>query len=79
MEILEATFLLSDLIYSPLELMKPHLANVNVIEIFEVEVSVHGDFFHLQETCLNIIKNALEAMDSKGNLIFKIYQTRKNI
>ena len=79
MELKETTFLLSDLIQSSLELMKPHLFSVTVIKKTDVDVRLYGDFIHLEETCINIIKNALEAMNNKGTLIIKVNQTKKGI
>ncbi|MED3965805.1 sensor histidine kinase [Niallia taxi] len=79
MELKETTFLLSDLIQSSLDLMKPHLFSVTVIKRMDVDVQLYGDFIHLEETCLNIIKNALEAMNNKGILIIKVYQTKQGI
>ncbi|WP_382549270.1 sensor histidine kinase [Streptomyces sp. NPDC057131] len=79
MELKETTFLLSDLIQSSLDLMKPHLFCVTVIKRLNVDVRLYGDYIHLEETFINIIKNALEAMDNRGILIIKVNQTKKGI
>lgn len=79
MELKETKFLLSDLIQSSLDLMKPHLFSVTVIKRLDVDVQLYGDFIHLEETCINIVKNALEAMNYKGTLIINVNQTKKGI
>ncbi|MGM2815880.1 ATP-binding protein, partial [Bacillus cereus group sp. Bce007] len=61
MNLKESQFWLSDNIESTLALLQPYLnSNVQVIKQYEVDVKVHGDPIHIQETLLNIIKNALE-------------------
>jgi len=79
MELKETKFLLSDLIHSSLDLMKPHLFSVTVINRMEIDVQLYGDFIHLEETCINIIKNAQEAMNNEGTIIIKVIQTKKGI
>ncbi|MEU2237517.1 hypothetical protein, partial [Streptomyces vietnamensis] len=45
----------------------------------EADVEIYGDFIHLEETCLNIIKNAIEAMNRSGTLLINVYQYKKNL
>lgn len=77
MELQESKFWLSDLINSSIDLIQPHISNINIIKNYEVDAKVYGDFVHLQETALNIMKNAIEAMNYSGILLIKIYKTRK--
>ena len=61
-------------------MLQPYLnSNVQVIKQYEVDVKVHGDPIHIQETLLNIIKNALEAMGNDGRLLVKLYKTRRKV
>lgn len=78
MEIKESEFWISQVIDSAIHLLK-HLINseMNVIKKYEVDVKVFGDAVHIEETFLNIIKNAIEAMDGKGEIFIKVYKTRK--
>lgn len=77
MEIKESEFWLSDLIKSSIDLIQPNISGISIIKNYEIDAKVYGDFVHLQETALNIMKNAIEAMDQSGVLQVKIYQTRK--
>jgi len=80
MNLKESQFWLSDNIESTLALLQPYLnSNVQVIKQYEVDVKVHGDPIHIQETLLNIIKNALEAMGNDGRLLVKLYKTRRKV
>ncbi|MGG0878040.1 ATP-binding protein [Bacillus inaquosorum] len=79
MELKESEFRMSDLIKSSIELLQPHISEVNLIKKYEVEAQVYGDFVHLQETALNIMKNAMEAMGDNKTLKIRLYETRKNI
>lgn len=79
MELKQSKFQISELIHSTLDLMKPHLFCVEVILNIEADVEIYGDFIHLEETCLNIIKNAIEAMNRSGTLLINVYQYKKNL
>jgi signal transduction histidine kinase len=43
------------------------------------DVTIVGDTEQLQETYLNIIKNAIEAMDGKGQILIRVYASRKKV
>ncbi|MGG3663011.1 ATP-binding protein [Bacillus gobiensis] len=77
LELKESEFWLSDLINSSIDLLQPHISETNIVKKYEVDAKVYGDFVHLQETALNIMKNAMEAMGDSKILIIKIYKTRK--
>lgn len=77
MEIKESEFWLSDLINSSIGLLPPNISEIHIVKKYEIDAKVYGDFVHLQETSLNIMKNAIEAMDNSGMLLIKIYKTRK--
>ncbi|TRZ39267.1 sensor histidine kinase (plasmid) [Niallia circulans] len=79
MQLKESKFLISHLIQSSIDLMKPHLFCVKVIKNLEADFEVYGDFIHLEETCLNIMKNAIEAMNKNGTMLIKVYQYKKNL
>ncbi|AUO14739.1 ATP-binding protein (plasmid) [Priestia megaterium] len=78
----ESEFSLTESIDSAINLLKPYL-NVNpditIIKQYEVDAIVFGDTEQLQETYLNIIKNASEAMNGQGVILIKVYKTRKKI
>ncbi|MGN4864067.1 sensor histidine kinase [Bacillus cereus group sp. MYBK132-2] len=76
----ESEFWLSEVIDSAIYLLQPYLnSDINIIKNYEVDVKVLGDSIHLQETFLNIIKNAIEAMESKGEIVIKIYKTKRKL
>ncbi|MFA1782385.1 sensor histidine kinase [Bacillus velezensis] len=79
MELKETEFQLSDLIKSSIDLLQPQISEVHIIKKYEVDARVYGDFVHLQETGLNIMKNAMEAMGQDKILKIRIYETRRNI
>ncbi|MCT9852330.1 HAMP domain-containing sensor histidine kinase [Priestia megaterium] len=78
----ESEFSLTESIDSAINLLKPYL-NVNpditIIKQYEVDAIAFGDTEQLQETYLNIIKNASEAMNGQGVILIKVYKTRKKI
>ncbi|OIK12903.1 ATP-binding protein [Bacillus sp. MUM 116] len=77
MELKETHFWISNIIDSALGLLRLDLNRITVLKQYEIDVQVYGDPIHLQEAFLNIFKNAIEAMDSSGQLLIKIYKTRK--
>ena len=78
----ESEFSLTESIDSAINLLKPYL-NVNpditIIKQYEVDAIVFGDTEQLQETYLNIIKNASEAMNGQGVILIKVYKNQKKI
>lgn len=79
MELKESPFQMSDLIKSSIDLLQPQISEVEIVKKYEVDAQVYGDFVHLQETALNIMKNAMEAMEGYKTLKIRIYETRKSI
>lgn len=80
MQLKETDFLLSECMEYAISLAQPYLGKeVHITKNYEVDMLIHGDFVHLQETFLNIIKNATEAMNKKGHILIKIYKTRRKI
>ncbi|MCY8737554.1 ATP-binding protein [Bacillus haynesii] len=79
MELKESEFRLGDLIKSSIDLLQPQISKVNLIKEYELDASVWADFVHLQETAINIMKNAMEAMGNSQILKIRIYKTRKKI
>ncbi|HDR6318965.1 TPA: HAMP domain-containing histidine kinase [Bacillus thuringiensis] len=80
MRLKESNFSLSECMDSAIALAKPYIGKeVHIVKQYEVDIFIHGDFVHLQETFLNIIKNAIEAMNKKGHIFIKIYKTRRRI
>jgi len=80
MNLKESEFWLIQGIDSALSLLQPYLnSEVSIIKQYEVDVKLYGDSIHLQETFLNIIKNAVEAMDGHGAIEIKVYKTRKHV
>ncbi|GAB1774014.1 sensor histidine kinase [Priestia megaterium] len=78
----ESEFSLTESIDSAINLLKPYLnmnLNITIIKQYEVDAIVFGDTEQLQETYLNIIKNASEAMNGQGVILIKVYKTRKKI
>lgn len=78
----ESKFSLRDSIDLAINLLKPYLIsnpNITIIKQYEVDAIIFGDKEQLQETYLNLIKNASEAMDGQGALLIKVYKTRKRI
>lgn len=78
----ESEFSLTESIDSAINLLKPYLnmnPNITIIKQYEVDAIVFGDTEQLQETYLNIIKNASEAMNGQGVILIKVYKTRKKI
>lgn len=78
----ESEFSLTESIDSAINLLKPYLnmnPDITIIKQYEVDAIVFGDTEQLQETYLNIIKNASEAMHGKGVILIKVYKTRKKI
>ncbi|MBT2576867.1 HAMP domain-containing histidine kinase [Bacillus sp. ISL-8] len=80
MNLKESQFWLSKNIESTLALLQPYLTSkIKVVKQYEVDAKVHADPIHIQETLLNIIKNALEAMNNEGHILIKLYKTRRRI
>lgn len=80
MRLKESNFSLSECMDSAIALAQPYIGKeVHIVKQYEVDIFIHGDFVHLQETFLNIIKNAIEAMNKKGHIFIKIYKTRRRI
>ncbi|MCU5209294.1 sensor histidine kinase [Bacillus paranthracis] len=80
MRLKESNFSLSECMDSAIALAQPYIdKEVHIVKQYEVDIFIHGDFVHLQETFLNIIKNAIEAMNKKGHIFIKIYKTRRRI
>lgn len=78
----ESEFSLRESIDSAINLLKPYLnmhPDITIIKQYEVDAIVFGDTEQLQETYLNIIKNASEAMNGQGVILIKVYKTRKKI
>ncbi|MGG0435872.1 HAMP domain-containing sensor histidine kinase [Priestia megaterium] len=78
----ESEFSLTESIDSAINLLKPYLnmnLDITIIKQYEVDAIVFGDTEQLQETYLNIIKNASEAMNGQGVILIKVYKTRKKI
>ncbi|MEH7361324.1 sensor histidine kinase [Priestia megaterium] len=78
----ESEFSLTESIDSAINLLKPYLnmnLDITIIKQYEVDAIVFGDTEQLQETYLNIIKNACEAMNGQGVILIKVYKTRKRI
>ncbi|XIH26077.1 ATP-binding protein (plasmid) [Priestia aryabhattai] len=78
----ESEFSLTESIDSAINLLKPYLnmnPDITIIKQYEVDAIVFGDTEQLQETYLNIIKNASEAMNAQGVILIKVYKTRKKI
>lgn len=78
----ESEFSLTESINSAINLLKPYL-NINpgitIIKQYEVDAIIFGDTEQLQETYLNVIKNASEAMNGQGVILIKVYKSRKKI
>ncbi|PGZ78374.1 ATP-binding protein [Priestia megaterium] len=78
----ESEFSLTESIDSAINLLKPYLnmnPDITIIKQYEFDAIVFGDTEQLQETYLNIIKNASEAMNGQGVILIKVYKTRKKI
>ena len=78
----ESEFSLTESIDSAINLLKLYLnmnPDITIIKQYEVDAIVFGDTEQLQETYLNIIKNASEAMNGQGVILIKVYKTRKKI
>ncbi|MGR9527624.1 sensor histidine kinase (plasmid) [Priestia megaterium] len=78
----ESEFSLTESIDSAINLLKPYLnmnSDITIIKQYEFDAIVFGDTEQLQETYLNIIKNASEAMNGQGVILIKVYKTRKKI
>lgn len=80
MNLKESEFWISHSIDSAISLLQPYLnSKINIIKQFEVDVKIYGDPVHIQETFLNIIKNAIEAMEDSGVILIKVYKIRRNV
>jgi signal transduction histidine kinase len=80
MNLKESEFWISHSIDSSLSLLDPYLnSKINIIKQYEIDVKIYGDPVHIQETFLNIIKNAHESMENSGVILIKVYKTRRNV
>ncbi|WP_025688590.1 sensor histidine kinase [Paenibacillus zanthoxyli] len=80
MEFKESVFRLIDIIENSLNLLSHGLESVQIEKQYNTDLLILGDPVHLQETIINCIKNAIEAMDRKnGKLILKLYEARKQV
>jgi signal transduction histidine kinase len=79
MELKESEFWISDCIEQAIHLLKPHLDSngTDIMKQLDMDFKIFGDPVHVQETCVNLIKNAIEAMNDGGTLLFKTYRTRR--
>ncbi|MFI8658033.1 sensor histidine kinase [Priestia megaterium] len=78
----ESEFSLNTSIDSAIELSIPYLntnSNIKIMKHYMADVTIIGDTKQLQETFLNIIKNAIEAMDGQGLILIKIYTSRRKV
>ena len=78
----ESEFLLSQSVDSAISLLKPYLnlhTDIDIVKQYTVDATIFGDTAQIQETFLNIIKNAIEAMDGRGVILIKIYKTRRKV
>ena len=68
-----------DIVEQSLTLITPLLQskNITVIKEYTVDVNLIFDPIHLKEVLNNILKNAIEAMNSEGKLTIHISQTHK--
>lgn len=64
-----------------IDLVRPYFENkqITVEKKYEVEGIVLCDEIHVVETLSNLFRNAVDAMNANGNLLIRVYQTRKNI
>ncbi|MED4455624.1 HAMP domain-containing sensor histidine kinase [Metabacillus fastidiosus] len=80
MELKESEFWLSSIINSSINLLPPSIiSDIQIIKKYESDIKIYADPVHIQEASLNIMKNAIEAMNGKGLLLIKIYQANKKI
>jgi signal transduction histidine kinase len=80
MDLKESSFWLSSIVERTLELLKPYItSDITIIKQYETNVELVGDVIHIQEAFMNIIKNAIEAMDKRGSLTIKVYQSRNKV
>ncbi|RAS71645.1 sensor histidine kinase [Priestia endophytica] len=80
MDLKESSFWLSSIVERTLDLLKPYITSeITIIKQYETNVELAGDVIHVQEAFMNIIKNAIEAMDKRGSLIIKVYQSRNKV
>lgn len=79
MNLKESEFWISDGIDSSINLLQPYLSSeIRIVKQYEVDIKILGDPIHIQEAFLNIIKNAIEAINGDGVITIKIYKTRRN-
>lgn len=80
MNLKESAFWLSDCIETTLDNLQPYLGTkISINKSYEVDAKVYADPIHLQEVFINIIKNAIEAMDKHGEIHIKIYKTYRKV
>lgn len=79
MELKEREFNIIDLVNSSVELLQPQISTVNLRKVFEVDANIYADPIHLQETLLNLMKNAIEAMEDDKHLKIRVYQVRRKL
>lgn len=75
----ESEFWVGHSVDTALSLLQPYLSEIKIIKQYEVDVKIYGDPVHIQETLLNIIKNAIDAMENTGVILIKVYKTRRNV
>ena len=80
MNLKESAFWLSECIETTLDNLQPYLGTkISINKFYEVDVKVYADPIHLQEVFINIIKNAIEAMNKNGEIQIKIYKTYRKV
>ncbi|AJI25863.1 histidine kinase-, DNA gyrase B-, and HSP90-like ATPase family protein [Priestia megaterium] len=78
----ESEFSLNESIDRAIKLSNAYLYNnqdIKIMRQYMADVTIVGDTEQLQETYLNIIKNAIEAMDGKGQILIRVYASRKKV
>lgn len=79
MELKETEFNIIDLVNSSVELLQPQISTVQLKKLFEVDANIYADPIHLQETLLNLMKNAMEAMGNNKQIKIRVYQLRRKL
>ncbi|GLF89252.1 hypothetical protein Saga11_05110 [Bacillus safensis] len=78
-ELKETEFNIIDLVNSSVELLQPQISTVQLKKLFEVDANIYADPIHLQETLLNLMKNAMEAMGDNKLIKIRVYQLRRKL
>lgn len=79
MELKETEFNIIDLVNSSVELLQPQISTVQLKKLFEVDANIYADPIHLQETLLNLMENAMEAMKDNKQIKIRVYQVRRKL